>query len=153
MASRPQAGAGTEPQEPPPPRGYIFQALSTIWETLRALAQAAIRTADDSRPQHAQHQRPPPLIVDPAAARDAPPPPAAATAPPARPPPLCARGGAAAPPRHHHGALVGLAEGLERAVLAEAPPGAREAVAAAAEEMAAGRERGGDPFRRALVSA
>lgn len=63
-------------------------------------------------------------------------------------------GDAASPPTplaHHHGALVGIAEGLERALLQPPAAGSKEAVAVAHDELAA--ERLTDPFRRTIAAA
>jgi len=143
-----------EPQEPPQPLGYIGQTLSTLWQVLRALLKGAVpHTADDSAAARAGRSAPAaPIITDaPPAARAHSP----SLAPAEAQPPLGAPGELGhvhphPPSQHQHGALVGLAEGLERAVL-QPLEGARDAVAVAHEEMAA--ERVGDPFRRSLVPA
>ncbi|GBF89020.1 hypothetical protein Rsub_01519 [Raphidocelis subcapitata] len=153
-------------REPPPPRGYVAETLSNVWAALRAVLRAAVvrHTADDAPPAAARAA--PPLVVDragrplasasapagPPRPRSSPPSPAAGAG---RGPPLCALPPGEAPPGHSHGALVGLAEGLERAVLAPPPGGgaaAKEALALAHEEMHADR-LGGDPFRRAIAAA
>lgn len=123
----------------PPPRGYVAGALSNVWAALRALARALVpHTADDS----ARAPRSTPLITNPSSTHT--PAPGARAASPPRP---------AAPPQQQHaqhGALIDLAEGLERAVLAPPPPGAKGSIAAAHEEMEA--ERVADPLRRGLVA-
>ena len=138
-----------DPGQPPPARGYVAGALGNIWSAVRALLRAVVpHTADDAAAPRTRGgagagagapSRP--AFVDPAAA----------AAPRPAPPPLRAAEGA---PRagHAHGALVGVAEGLERAgVLAPPPPGARGALAAAHEELAA--ERADALHHRTLTAA
>ncbi|KIZ00859.1 hypothetical protein MNEG_7098 [Monoraphidium neglectum] len=136
-----------EPREPPPPRGYVGQALINIWTALGALVRGAVpRTADDSKRAVGAAA---PVFVDkdgrplprtPASAEPTPPPPPAALAPAAP----------ASPERHAHGALVCAAEGLERALLQPVAGAKAPALAAAHEEREA--ERVTDPFRRQITS-
>jgi hypothetical protein len=140
-----------EPQNgPPPPRGYLADQLSMMWSALKALLRGVLGTADDGAPGHGAGAGPAgvhTLYVDrggrprsPALDATQSSPPRAAVAP------------ASPPAGHPHGALVGLAEGLERLVLPPAGgPSAKDAVALAHEELQA--ERVGDPFRRSLVAA
>lgn len=131
-----------ETHEPPPPRSYIGQAIENVWKALGALLRGAMRTADDSARQR-DPGAPGPLIVD----REGRPLPRTA-AEPAAP----AAAPTAAPAAHHRGALVGIAESLERAVLQPAVAAkAAPAVAMAHAEQEA--ERVEDPFRRQITSA
>lgn len=146
-----------EQHEPPPPRSYIAQALINLLNGMKMLLNSAIRTADDSKRAPGAS---PPLFVDKAgrpktpvlSSSPAPLPPAApgssvlagAGAPTPR-----AEEAAASPTGHQHGALVGLAEGLERTVLQPLASGGGKG-ALAHEEMEA--ERVGDPFRRTITA-
>ena len=136
-----------------------MEALSNVWTALRALARSLVpHTADDAARRRVGSTTtattPPALRVDREGRPRSPPlsplPAATAASPKApRPAAPCALGADAPPGHHPHGAIVGLAEGLERAVLAPAPPGAKSALSAAHEELEA--ERVGDPFRRAIT--
>lgn len=113
-------------QEQPANRGYIASTLAGFLRAIQALARGS---------------RPGP---GPGPGRRT------AGAPSARP--ELAPTAAQPPGSHPHGALAGMAEALDRTVLAPAPPGAREMLAAAHEEMAHADHAQRDPFRRAAIS-
>ncbi|KAI8468913.1 MAG: hypothetical protein J3K34DRAFT_459640 [Monoraphidium minutum] len=143
-----------ENHEPPPPRSYVAEVLNNLWTAFGALIRGSVRTADDSARRVAPAPgAAPPLIVD-REGRPAPhgAPPAAAPAP---------AGGDGAPlvaPHPPHGALAGLAEGLERALLPPAAAGGGGgkgalALAVVHDELQAERLEAADPFRKQIASA